>query len=70
MTKSELSWIRRSQRVIRMISELHRMGFQRLRFMPYEYPLAYRIEIAPASCFSVVNGCQAKVRLRRSLTQS
>jgi hypothetical protein len=28
--------------------------------MPYEYPLAYRIEIAPLTCFSVVNGCQAK----------
>src|ERR1700737_3666346 len=52
MPKSNEPWIRRSQRVIRMISELHRMGFQRLRFMPYEYPLAYRIEIAPVSCFS------------------
>jgi hypothetical protein len=60
VTKPKESWIRRSQRVIRMVSELHRMGFQRLRFMPYEYPLAYRIEIAPVSCFSVVNGCQAK----------
>jgi hypothetical protein len=43
-----------------MISELHRMGFQRLRFMPYLYPLAYRIQIGPVSCFSVVNGCHAK----------
>ena len=60
MPKSNEPWIRRSQRVIRMISELHRMGFQRLRFMPYEYPLAYRIEIAPVSCFSAANGCYAK----------
>jgi hypothetical protein len=60
VTKSKDPWIRRSQRVIRMVSELHRMGFQRIRFMPYEYPLAYRIQIAPVACFSVVNGCHAR----------
>lgn len=29
-------WIRQSQRVIRIVSELHRMGFQKLRIMPFE----------------------------------
>jgi hypothetical protein len=60
MAKSELAHIRRGQRVIRMVSELHRMGFQRLRFMPYEYPIAYRIQIASISCFAVANGCHVK----------
>ena len=60
MAKSELAHIRRSQRVIRMVSELHRMGFQRLRFMPYMYPIAYRIQIASISYFAVANGCHVK----------
>src|SRR5258705_9859676 len=60
MAKSELAHIRRSQRVIRMVSELHRMGFQRLRFMPYFAPLAYRIQIASISYFAVANGCYVK----------
>jgi hypothetical protein len=58
---SKASQIRRSRRVIRMVSELHRMGFQRLRFMPYlRECLAYRVLVAPVSCFSVANGCHAK----------
>jgi len=60
MSKSELAHIRRSQRVTRMVSELHRMGFQRLRFMPYMYPIAYRIQIASISYFAVANGCHVK----------
>ena len=44
-----------------MVSELHRTGFQRLRFMPYlRECLAYRVLIGPVSCFSVANGCHAK----------
>jgi hypothetical protein len=35
------------------------MGFQRVRFMPYEYPIAYGVQIAPISSFSVANGCKA-----------
>lgn len=69
MATSKEPWVRRSQRVIRMMSELHRMGFQRLRLMPYEYPIAYRIQIGPVSCFSVVNGCHAKSEVR-SVTYS
>lgn len=49
-------FVRRSQRVIRMVSELHRRGYQRLRIMPYMAPLAWRVAIAPASHFSVKNG--------------
>lgn len=54
--KASTPWIRQSQRVIRMVSELHRMGFQQLRIMPYEYPLAYRVAIGPKSMFSLKNG--------------
>ena len=54
--QSHQPWVRQSQRVIRMVSELHRMGFQRLRIMPYEYPLAYRVAIAPVASFSVQSG--------------
>lgn len=39
--KPTLHWIRRGQRVIRMVTELHGMGYQSLRVMPYMYPLAY-----------------------------
>lgn len=48
--------IRRTQRVIRMVSELHRMGYQRLRMMPYIYPLAWRVAVGPADLFSDRNG--------------
>lgn len=54
--KSNQPWIRRSQRVIRLVSELHRMGYHRLRIMPYEYPLAWRLCIGPCSAFSRHNG--------------
>ncbi|GAB3775291.1 hypothetical protein GCM10028796_50940 [Ramlibacter monticola] len=49
--KSNFPVIRRGQRVIRMVSELHKMGYQRLRVMPYVHPLAWRLAIAPAHCF-------------------
>jgi hypothetical protein len=42
--------------LIRMVSELHRLGYQRLRIMPYEYPLAWRLGIGPAEIFSQTNG--------------
>jgi hypothetical protein len=54
--KARQPWIRRSQRVIRMVSELHRMGYQKLRFMPFEYPLAFRVYVGPVSIFSRKNG--------------
>lgn len=44
-------FVRRTLRVIRMVSELHRMGFQRVRFMPHQYPLAFRIAIGPSTLF-------------------
>lgn len=53
------SWIRQSQRVIRMVAELHRLGFQRLRIFPYEYPLAWRCQISPVEQFSARNGAYA-----------
>lgn len=48
--------IRRGQRLIRMVSELHRLGYQRLRIMPYLHPLAWRLAIGPADVFSRRNG--------------
>jgi len=38
-----------------MVSELHRLGFQHLRIMPYEYPLAWRLCVAPRDRFSKRN---------------
>jgi hypothetical protein len=56
-------WIRRSQRVFRMVSELHRMGLQKLRLMPFEYPLAYRVYVGPAAIFSSRNGANIALDL-------
>jgi hypothetical protein len=53
-------FVRRTLRVIRMVSELHRMGYQQVRFMPHEYPLAFRIAIGPASLFSSGNGAELR----------
>ncbi|WP_153401311.1 hypothetical protein [Polymorphobacter fuscus] len=41
-------------RVIRMVSEMHRMGYQWARFMPNMH-LSYRVWIAPAGAFSRIN---------------
>lgn len=54
----EPDFVRRTLRVIRMVSELHRKGYQHIRFMPYEYPLAFRVAIAPAALFSPLNGIE------------
>ena len=54
--KSEIDWIRRAQRCLRMLSELHRLGYQNLRGMSYLNPLGYRFAIAPKSLFSERNG--------------
>ena len=59
MATSTHSWIRQPQRVIRMVAELHRLGFQRLRIMPYEAPIAWRCQISPAEQFSARNGAYA-----------
>jgi hypothetical protein len=48
--------LRPSMTVIQMVSELHQLGYQKARIMPYEYPIAYRILIAPAEIFSSRNG--------------
>ncbi|MDX2336250.1 hypothetical protein [Brevundimonas vesicularis] len=48
--------IRRGQRLICMVSELHRLGYQRLRIMPFFHPLAWRLAIGPADVFSQRNG--------------
>jgi hypothetical protein len=50
------SWMRPCLRVIRMVSELQRMGFQRLRIFPYEYPLAWRLCVAPRAACHIRNG--------------
>ncbi len=54
--KSKINWVRRGQRVIRMVGELHRMGFQHLRIMPYQHPNAWRLAVGPKDCFSLRNG--------------
>ncbi len=56
MTYEKDAAVRRSRRVIRMVCELHRLGYQRLRVMPYFSPLAYRVAIGPAALFSLRNG--------------
>ena len=43
-------------RLIKMLVELHRRGYQRLRIFPYLYPLAWRLEFAPSHRFSSKNG--------------
>jgi hypothetical protein len=54
--KSNLAWIRHGQRSIRMVSELHRMGYQQLRIMPYSHPLGWRLAIDSADYFCLKNG--------------
>jgi hypothetical protein len=58
--KSKLAHIRRCQRVIRMVFELHKMGYQQLRIMPYMHPLAWRMAVGPKASFSEVNGASLK----------
>lgn len=38
-----------------MVSELHKMGYQCLRIMPYMHPLAWRLAVGPRGCFSKAN---------------
>ena len=45
----EDDYARRCFRVLRMVAVLHGKGFQGLRVFPYKYPLAYRIELFPAT---------------------
>ncbi len=45
----EDEYARRCFRVLRMVAVLHGKGFHGLRVFPYKYPLAYRIELYPAS---------------------
>jgi hypothetical protein len=45
-------YARPCHRVLRMVSILHNKGFHGLRVYPYEYPLAYRVEIFPSSYVS------------------
>lgn len=42
-------YARRCFRVLRMVAILHGKGFHGLRVFPYEYPIAYRIELFPAA---------------------
>jgi hypothetical protein len=53
--KPSIDSVRRSHRAIRMVSELHKMGCQRLRFMGYQHPNAWRLAVAPAGAFSTQN---------------
>ena len=50
--KSKYDWIRKEQRCLRMLSELHRLGFQHLRGMPYFNAQGFRFAIAPRHYFS------------------
>jgi hypothetical protein len=51
----EDAYARRCFRLLRMASILHMKGFQGLRVYPWEYPLAYRIELYP-STFTSADG--------------
>lgn len=70
MKKTPVAWVRRAQRVIRMVSELHRMGYQGLRIMPYGYPLGWRLAIAPRATFSALHGAVMESELSASPTYS
>lgn len=59
--KSKINWVRRGQRVIRMVSELHRMGYQHLRIMPYVHPNAWRLAVGSRDIFSEQNGAYIPV---------
>ncbi len=50
---TDKAWIAGGVRLIKMMVELHRRGFQLLRIFPYEYPLAWRLRIAPITSCSV-----------------
>jgi hypothetical protein len=52
----ERAWIGGGVRLIKMMVELHRRGLQHLRIFPYEYPLAWRLQIAQKAFFSPRNG--------------
>lgn len=43
-------------RLFEMLSVLHQRGYQRLRFLSYERPVAYRLGILPRFRFSIHNG--------------
>lgn len=42
-----------------MVCELHKLGYQRLRVMPYFHPLAWRLAIGPVEQFTILNGAFA-----------
>ena len=51
--------LRRCQRVLRMVSELHKLGFQGLRIYPYQGAVGnWRVEIHPSNHFSSDNSLQ------------
>lgn len=50
--KSKFEWIRKAQRCLRVLSELHRFGYQQLRGMPYFNALGFRFAIAPRGYFA------------------
>ena len=56
---TDLVWVSGGIRLLKMMVELHRRGLQWLRIFPYEYPLAWRLEIGPSSYFSKTNGAYA-----------
>lgn len=56
MTAGKAAAVRRGQRVIRMVSELHRLGFQKLRFQPVFSRQSWRIELDSSDRFSPSNG--------------
>ena len=43
-------------RLFEMVGVLHRRGYEKLRILPYERPVAYRVAVLPRKYFSVHNG--------------
>ncbi|BEU85286.1 hypothetical protein DAECLI1_35950 [Escherichia coli] len=50
--KSKFEWVRKAQRCLRMLSELHRLGYQQLRGMSYFNAQGFRFAIAPRDYFA------------------
>jgi hypothetical protein len=58
---SDELWVSAAVRLVKMMVELHRRGYQELRIFPYEYHgISWRLCIAPREYFSPINGAFAR----------
>ena len=76
MAKNDLNpemarMLRRCQRTIRLVSELHKNGYQGLRIYPYQGGLgAWRLEVHPYSHFSTKNSLVLMEDIRSKISSA